>query len=244
MAQRRSRRPYNVEYYRRNRDLELQRVRVRQAGMVELLRDLRRIPCADCGERLKPYQLDFDHRDPKTKSFNVMTGRAMLMSTAKVLAEVAKCDIVCANCHRMRTKRAKSQWETKPFGSSRYLDRRRRYWRAQAALLQRLRDVACQDCGHRYPPGVMEFDHRDPTTKRGTVTQMIGRVGTATLLDEVAKCDIVCANCHRQRTYLRRAVPSDAGVAQLEERDPSKVDVAGSTPVSRSNTLNLDPARS
>jgi hypothetical protein len=39
--------------------------------------------------------MDFDHRDPGMKSFRVMTGRAMLMSTSKVLAEVAKCDIVC-----------------------------------------------------------------------------------------------------------------------------------------------------
>jgi hypothetical protein len=104
MRARPSQRPYNVEYYRRNRDLELQRVRVRQAGMVELLRDLRRVPCADCGQQFKPYQMDFDHRDPTTKAFNVMTGRAMLMSTAKVLAEVAKCDIVCVNCHRLRTR--------------------------------------------------------------------------------------------------------------------------------------------
>jgi hypothetical protein len=91
---RRSQRPYNVEYYQRNRDLELQRVRVRQAGMVELLRDLRRVPCLDCGGQFKPYQLEFDHRDPATKAFNLMTGRAMLMSTQRVLAEAAKCDTV------------------------------------------------------------------------------------------------------------------------------------------------------
>ena len=39
----RNERPRNVDYYWRNRDLEMQRVRVRQAGMVELLRDLRRV---------------------------------------------------------------------------------------------------------------------------------------------------------------------------------------------------------
>jgi rRNA-processing protein FCF1 len=51
----------------------------------------------------------------------------------------------------------------------------------------------------------MDFDHRDPTTKRIAVTRMIGRAGTARILEEVAKCDIVCANCHRLRTVLRRS---------------------------------------
>jgi hypothetical protein len=206
MARRPSQRAYNVEYYRRNRDLELQRVRVRQAGMVELLRDLRRVPCADCGLRFKPHQMDFDHRHPGMKSFRVMTGRAMLMSTSKVLAEVAKCDIVCANCHRIRTQAAKSQWDVAPFGTGRYIDRKRGYWRAQAALLNERRDVPCMDCGNRFPSYAMEFDHRDAMTKRGAITQMIGRAGWQKILDEVAKCDIVCTNCHRHRTYLRRTV--------------------------------------
>jgi hypothetical protein len=40
---------------------------------------------------------------------------------------------------------------------------------------------------------------------------MLGRVDTETLLQEASKCDIVCANCHRKRTYERRN--GNAGVA-------------------------------
>jgi hypothetical protein len=50
----------------------------------------------------------------------------------------------------------------------------------------------------------MDFDHRDPTAKAYAVARMIGRAGTARILEEVAKCDIVCTNCHRVRTYDRR----------------------------------------
>jgi len=50
----------------------------------------------------------------------------------------------------------------------------------------------------------MDFDHREPGSKRHTVSRMIGRAGTATILAEIAKCDIVCANCHRDRTFRRR----------------------------------------
>jgi hypothetical protein len=200
-----SQRPYNIEYYWRNRNLELERVRVRQAGMVELLRDLRRVPCVDCGGQFQPHQMDFDHRDPSTKAFNVMTGRAMLMSTRRVLAEVAKCDIVCANCHRLRSRaQHRARIEHRIPGTSKRLNERRAYWRRQAAMLDQIRDVACTDCGGRYPPCSMDFDHRDPETKSSRVPALIGRAGDDRILAEVAKCDIVCANCHRARTFARR----------------------------------------
>lgn len=170
--------------------------------MVELLRDLRRVPCADCGLRFKPHQMDFDHRNPSTKSFNVMTGRAMLMSTSKVLAEVAKCDIVCVNCHRIRTRDAERSRVRRATRGPAQLAKLRK-WRDQAAILVELRAVPCADCGVRFEPCAMDFDHRDPTTKRYTVTRMVVRASTEAILVEVAKCDIVCANCHRMRTWQR-----------------------------------------
>src|SRR5688572_25325919 len=99
MATRPSQRPFNVSYYARNRAQEIERVRLRQDATIEFLRDLRRIPCADCAGTFEPHQMDFDHRDPTTKSFAVMTGRAMLMSRVRLLEEIAKCDVVCAHCH-------------------------------------------------------------------------------------------------------------------------------------------------
>jgi hypothetical protein len=50
----------------------------------------------------------------------------------------------------------------------------------------------------------MDFDHREPAMKRSGVTRMVGRAGAARILEEAAKCDIVCANCHRSRTVARR----------------------------------------
>ena len=47
-------RAYNLEYYRRNRDVEIARVRLRQDGTTHLLRELRRVPCADCGGQFEP----------------------------------------------------------------------------------------------------------------------------------------------------------------------------------------------
>lgn len=57
--------------------------------------------CADCGYREHAEALDFDHRPGTTKLFSLskMHGHSL----EAVLAEVEKCDIVCANCHRVRT---------------------------------------------------------------------------------------------------------------------------------------------
>ncbi len=58
-------------------------------------------PCMDCAGTFPPCAMDFDHLDPTTKLANIgnMRGRAW----AKVLAEIGKCDLVCSNCHRVRT---------------------------------------------------------------------------------------------------------------------------------------------
>jgi hypothetical protein len=59
-------------------------------------------PCVDCGES-DPVVLDFDHRDPAEKSFAISSARNTSMR--QLIAEIAKCDVRCANCHRRRTHR-------------------------------------------------------------------------------------------------------------------------------------------
>ena len=102
MTFRKSQRPYNVQYYSRNRQTEIDRVKARQRATLEFLRELRKVPCLDCGGTFLPHQMDFDHRDPSTKSFQV-TDSGLLKGRERLLAEIAKCDIVCANCHAART---------------------------------------------------------------------------------------------------------------------------------------------
>jgi len=56
----------------------------------------------------------------------------------------------------------------------------------------------CMDCGVSYPYYVMEL-HHCRGTKRGHVSQMLSRHAWPTIEVEIAKCDLVCANCHRMR---------------------------------------------
>ncbi len=59
-------------------------------------------PCVDCGEP-DPIVLEFDHRGDK--AFNIGEAVRLSFGLARVQAEVEKCDVRCANCHRRKTYR-------------------------------------------------------------------------------------------------------------------------------------------
>ncbi len=69
-------------------------------------------------------------------------------------------------------------------------------------LVDWLKDGPCTDCGQQYPPFVMAYHHRDPAAKEFTVGLGVGmRLAWYRIVNEVAKCDLICANCHRIRTH-------------------------------------------
>lgn len=63
----------------------------------------------------------------------------------------------------------------------------------------------CADCKVPYPYYIMQFDHLGD--KVGNVGNLVRRSGGKELvLAEIAKCDLVCANCHCERTHRRRCL--------------------------------------
>lgn len=75
---------------------------------------------------------------------------------------------------------------------------RRRQW------LNSFKNKPCQRCGISYPPCVMDFHHRNPKEKKFSISQTSFRKGRIHLLEEMAKCDLLCSNCHRIIEYLPR----------------------------------------
>jgi hypothetical protein len=69
----------------------------------------------------------------------------------------------------------------------------------RALLIAYLLAHPCVDCG-RANPVMLDFDHRDPSTKKGNVTELAMRKPWRLVLEEIAKCDVRCANCHLRRT--------------------------------------------
>lgn len=66
---------------------------------LELINRYKLKPCADCGVQYNPWVMDFDHLGEK--KFTIANGYHKNLETVK--AEIAKCEVVCSNCHRERT---------------------------------------------------------------------------------------------------------------------------------------------
>ncbi|HWH16368.1 MAG TPA: hypothetical protein VNU25_02180 [Candidatus Paceibacterota bacterium] len=69
------------------------------------------------------------------------------------------------------------------------------------------REHACVDCG--FPgkefPFVLDFDHADPGLKSFTIGSWSRKVlSIEAIRKEIEKCELVCANCHRKRTFRER----------------------------------------
>jgi hypothetical protein len=97
-----SRRLSNQRYYQRNKAAHREKQKQAQRELQEWIENLKRGPCVDCKHTFPPCCMDWDHRDPATKVASV----GELMSTRskrRILAEITKCDLVCSNCHRIRT---------------------------------------------------------------------------------------------------------------------------------------------
>lgn len=82
--------------------------------------------------------------------------------------------------------------------------RNKKYLDATKAWIRELKESnPCLDCGISYPWYVMDFDHVTGK-KSGNISKMVATsVAKEKLLEEISKCELVCANCHRERTFTR-----------------------------------------
>lgn len=84
---------------------------------------------------------------------------------------------------------------------------RQRTNRARTEQSRKLWDLkeesGCIDCGEMYPHYMLEFDHLPQHEKLGSPIYVARTYSMEKALEEVKKCDIVCANCHKIRTWQR-----------------------------------------
>jgi hypothetical protein len=156
----------------------------------DVLEYKRSTPCADCGQYFPACVMDFDHvLGVKYKSLSKM----MYSSTQSRIAEMAKCELVCSNCHRVRTEQRRNENRKTP----------RCLTKAGLYVQNLKRDGRCCDCNTSYAPIAMDYDHVCGT-KTSDIAKLSGRKCSITRLEEeIAKCELVCSNCHRIRTYTR-----------------------------------------
>jgi hypothetical protein len=145
--------------------------------------------------------------------------------------ETARNDGLATQCKDCRSKHYKR----------RYVERREHvrvttaaYKKERRDLIDRAKSVPCMDCGQSYPPYVMDFDHRDGEVKLNEIARMV-KGSMASLLAEIAKCDVVCSNCHRERTY-QRWLAKQGAVPERQTGLPAKQLIVGSSPTSASGS--------
>ena len=101
----------------------------------------------------------------------------------------------------------------KMHGMTEHSKRKDGYWRCRAcaieAVARRRKKIKlllieegggkCKKCGYNKCPAALEFHHRDPTEKE--TVNLKSCLSMKTLLKEIAKCDLLCANCHREEHF-------------------------------------------
>ena len=84
-----------------------------------------------------------------------------------------------------------------------YKAQKRHRVKVRKLLLEFLSSKTCIDCGEN-DPIVLEFDHRNPNKKFKQISDMLsGHYSWQSVLKEIRKCKVRCANCHRRKTYLQ-----------------------------------------
>lgn len=88
-------------------------------------------------------------------------------------------------------------------------------WRQQQLdLMRSLKKRPCMDCNIEYPPYVMQFDHL--YDKKFSIASKARDTGIENLMKEISKCEVVCANCHAERTHRRRSTKAVQDFCKIE----------------------------
>ncbi len=142
------------------------------SGSTSKLPSLQFPACLDCGRR---FPAEMSHYST-TSAYEKKDGSVSRLPVNTIWSRT------CRGCLAGRKKRA---------AESRVRD---------AAYAWLKSNVSCVDCGRWYSAGAMEFDHLPEFDKVGDVSAIAQRGSLSQFIDEIAKCEIVCANCHRVRT--------------------------------------------
>ena len=195
------------EYYKKHPEVTRESWRRSKAGRTEFVNDIKRgLRCSMCGQSFPdfPSIIDFHHagKEPKSEGVAILMGH--VKSEKAILAEIAKCMPLCANCHRMLHSDERKKQKSSPTVPS--------AWRKQNIKRVQLVDAIkrkqrCSVCGQSFPdcPSVIDLHHADKESKLKGVGQLVGHnASEKAILAEIAKCTPLCANCHRKLHDLEK----------------------------------------
>lgn len=92
---------YCKAHYEKNKAEYKRRSKQQRANLRATVQELKGTTCSECGGTFHTCQLDFDHLGDK--EFDIGKAVSVGCSEKKLREEIAKCQVVCANCHRLLT---------------------------------------------------------------------------------------------------------------------------------------------
>jgi protein-arginine kinase activator protein McsA len=105
----------------------------------------------------------------------------------------------CKTCTKAYKKKHYSDNKEK-YLTCGYVSNHKRRLKIRRAIWEYFETHPCVDCGEN-DPIVLEFDHKDPELKSDSISKMITKNRSLSqIMQEVEKCDVRCANCHRRKT--------------------------------------------
>lgn len=93
---------WHNEHYSNNKETTKLNVKAYKQKLKEELRKLKSAPCTDCGNTYPYYVMQFDHL-PQFDKIDDITRLVTRVSSSTLKEELSKCELVCANCHAIRT---------------------------------------------------------------------------------------------------------------------------------------------
>ena len=72
------------------------------------------------------------------------------------------------------------------------------------AYVDSVKNAPCMDCGGSFPPVCMDFDHANGDKVKSIANMYSASYKLDLIKEEIAKCELVCSNCHRIRTRDRK----------------------------------------
>jgi hypothetical protein len=105
------------------------------------------------------------------------------------------------NCKKCHNEYQKAYYKKNPRSIR---DSKRRRHSEIRKLVIDAKNNPCVDCGKEYPYYVMDLDHRPNSDKKFMLSIAASKMRSLeSVRKEIEKCDLVCANCHRERTFKR-----------------------------------------
>ena len=121
----------------------------------------------------------------------------------------------CISCYQLRGRTYYAENRVRQLELAK--KRKVRYIEQRKIFINKLKNKPCFDCHKRYPSWMMDFDHLDPKEKISSISSLTfqNMAKLDKIIEEIKKCDLVCSNCHRNRTYKRSHIDLFAEVANV-----------------------------